>query len=109
MTQILHIQKKSYLGLVALCNLSGSSHIEEIVLKTNRKLGLILKICTGKFDIDSRKLLYCSLVRPKLEYTCELMSPLTSRHKLLIENVQRRATRFILGYPTGKSYTKKDY
>ena len=48
--------------------------------------------------------LYCSGVRPQLEYACELWSPYTSKDKLLLENVQRKATKFILNYPKDMSY-----
>ncbi len=39
------------------------------------------------------------LVRPKLVYASNVSPPDIIKHKLLIENVQRRATRFILNYP----------
>ena len=50
-------------------------------------------------DRVTKKLLYCSLVRPRLEYYSNVWSPYTIKHRRLIENVQRRATKFILNYP----------
>ena len=48
---------------------------------------------------NPKKLLYCSLVLPQLEYCCFLWSPYTIKHRALIESIQRRATKFILNYP----------
>ena len=55
-------------------------------------------------SVISLVLLYCSTVRPKLEYACELCSPYTCKDKPLLENVQRRATKFILNYSKDMSY-----
>ena len=46
-------------------------------------------------DIDTMKTLYCSLVRPLLEYSCETWNPHTKRNIDKLEAVQRRATRWI--------------
>ena len=55
-------------------------------------------------SVISLVLLYCSTVRTKLEYTSELWSPYTCKDKPLLENVQRRATKFILNYSKDMSY-----
>ena len=84
--------------------LQCSQHIKLISSKANRTLGLIRRVCRDITDPDTKKLLYCSIVRPQLEYACELWSPYTSKDKLLVVNVQRRATKFILNYPRDMSY-----
>ena len=48
-----------------------------------------------KVPIDTMKTLYCSLVRPLLEYSCETWNPHTKRNIDKLEAVQRRATRWI--------------
>jgi hypothetical protein len=48
---------------------------------------------------NTRKLLYCAVVRPKLEYASCVWSPYSAKQRKLIENVQHRATKFILNYP----------
>jgi hypothetical protein len=50
-------------------------------------------------DANTRKLLYCAVVRPKLEYASCVWSSYSAKQRKLIENVQRRATKFILNYP----------
>lgn len=92
------------LGLTVTNTLTWNKHIEEISLKANRKLGLIRRLCKDNSDVETRKLLYSSIVRPQLVYASEVWSPYTIKHKLLIENVQRRTTKFILGYPQNMSY-----
>ena len=87
------------LGITVSCNLHWAKHIEEITSKANKTLGLIRRVCRDVDDVKIRKLLYCLLVRPKLEYCSCLWSPYTVKHRALIENVQRRATKFILHYP----------
>ena len=58
-------------------------------------------------DPNIRKLLYCALVRPKLEYGSNLWSPYTSKHRTLLENTQRRATKFMLNYPKNLTYKER--
>ena len=84
--------------------LQWSQHIKLISSKANRTLGLIRRVCRDINDPDIKKLLYCSIVRPQLEYACELWSPYTSKDKLLLETVQRRATKLILNYAREISY-----
>ena len=58
-------------------------------------------------NTNTRRILYCALVRPKLEYASSVWSPYTIKNRLLIENVQRRATKFILNYPDNMSYVDR--
>ena len=95
------------LGVVVSKDLSWSQHINSIVSKANKTLGLIKRICKEVENVKTRRTLYCALVRPKLEYASNVWSPYTVKHKLLIENVQRRATRFILNYPKGMCYKER--
>ena len=88
------------LGITVSNDLQWSRHIEEISSKANQKLGLIKRICGRNLtDTSTRKLLYLSLVRPRLEYASNVWSPHTAKHRRCIENVQRRASKFILNYP----------
>ena len=96
------------LGVTVSSDLTWTRHIEEITAKANRTLGLVQRVCNYVDDIATRRLLYCSLVRPQLEYCSCVWSPHTAKHRALIENVQRRATKFILKYPPRNvSYAEK--
>ena len=78
-----------------------------MVAKANRILGLVKRTCKDTRDVRVRKLLFCALVRPVLEYASNLWSPYTIMHKSLVENVQRRATKFILNYPKDLTYADR--
>ena len=54
------------------------------------------RTCRDFKDITTLRTLYCSLVRPLLEYSCETWNPHTQRNVNRIEAIQRRATKFIL-------------
>ena len=95
------------LGVLITNNLSWSKHIESIVSSANKTLGLVKRICKVVKNTNTRKILYCALVRPKLEYACSVWSPYTIKHRLLIENVQRRASKFILNYPESMPYVER--
>jgi hypothetical protein len=88
-------------------DLSWSRHIKSIVAKANKTLGLVKRVCKELPDLKVRKFLYCALVRPKLEYASSLWSPYAVKYRSLIENVQRRATKFILNYPPNVTYTER--
>ena len=52
-------------------------------------------------------LLFCAPVRPKLECSGSMWSPYIMKHRALIENVQRGATKFILNYPSNMSHKER--
>ena len=69
------------LGVTVCCDMSWSRHIEETVAKANRTLGLVKRTCKDTHDQRVRKLLFCALVRPILEYASSLWSPYTIKHE----------------------------
>ena len=64
--------------------------------RANRVLGLVKRTCKDFRDITTLRTLYCSLVRPLLEYSCETWNPHTQRNINRLEAIQRRATKFVL-------------
>ena len=60
-------------------------------------LNLLYRTCRDITDISTKKLLYIAWVRSRLEYASVVWSPHTKRNINNLEQVQRRATRFILG------------
>ena len=89
-----HIYKD--LGVLTSSNLSWNSHIDSITAKAYKVLGLVKRTCMDFEDITTLRTLYCSLVRPLLEYSCETWNLHTQRHINRIEAIYRRATKFIL-------------
>ncbi len=95
------------LGITVSDDLNWRLHIYNITSKANKVLGLIKRVCKDLKDPDTRKTLSCSLVLPQLEYCSQLWSPIQVNQKLLLENVQWRATKFILNYPKDMTYKER--
>ena len=77
-------------------NLKFDIHINNAVNKANR----ILAITRRTFECindDTFCMLFKGLVRPHLEYAAPVWSPHLVKHKQLLENVQRRATKLVPG------------
>ncbi len=87
------------MGVIISSDLSWSKHVEEIVNKANKVLGLITCI-VGNRNKDVFSLLYKSLVRPILEYACPLWDPHLVKNIKAVEAVQRIASRIALGQKT---------
>ncbi|KAF0750563.1 Reverse transcriptase domain-containing protein [Aphis craccivora] len=82
------------LGFYFLPNLSPRLHIQEICCKSPKLLGFIKRI-SSEFKLDqSLKILFCSLVRPILEYRSVIWDPHLSIETLMIERVQRKFLLF---------------
>jgi hypothetical protein len=84
------------LGILVDMELKFSNHIEKQVNIANRLLGMIRRTYVY-LDSEVMKLLFCSLVRPHLEFANCVWSPRFIKDKNLIEAVQRRATKLIPG------------
>ena len=80
------------LGILMDSELKFSKHVEEQVNKANRILGLIRR-SYQHLDKESMKLLMTALVRPYLEFGNVVWAPRLQKDRLLIEGVQRRATK----------------
>ncbi|CAB3993505.1 Hypothetical predicted protein [Paramuricea clavata] len=77
--------------------LQWNLHINEMVSKANRQLGVLKRTCHSLTDINIRRTLYLSLVKSKLSYATQVWSPIHNRQlSERIERVQRRATKWIL-------------
>ena len=85
------------LGVVIVNDTSWKDHILMIVAKANRLLGFIRRSCEGIVDNVALLRLCCSLVRSHFCYCSQLWAPQSVISNLfLVEEVQRRATRFLL-------------
>lgn len=93
------------LGVVMQSNLKYNKQCTTKVNTANRILGLIKRT----FNCKSRKIilpLYKTLVRPHLDYCSQIWRPHLQKDILLIEKVQRRATRLISEF-VGLSYEER--
>ena len=84
------------LGVTTTDNFYWNSHIDLIVSKANRMLGLVKRTCRGLDNTKTLRTLYYALARSNVEYCSVVWSPFTKKNIEKVEKVQRRATKFIL-------------
>ncbi|MES9884550.1 MAG: reverse transcriptase family protein [Sedimenticola sp.] len=102
---IQEVNEEKDLGVVMDKNLKFVAHIQTVVKKANRMLGVIKR--TFKYiDKEVFLNLYKALVRPHLEYASNVWSVIYKKDATLIENVQRRATRLMKNI-RHKTYTER--
>ena len=83
------------LGITFTPNLSWSIHIDIIISKAYKLLGLIRRTFHTNSTITKKKL-YLSLVRSQIMYCSQLWRPNLIKDIFSLERVQRRATKYIL-------------
>lgn len=99
---------KKDLGIVFSSDLNFHCHIQTICCKAFKTLGFVKRI-SSEFKLTSPvKALYCSLVRPLLEYGSVLWDPHTASNSALIERVQRRFLSYA-GYVLNIPHPLHDY
>uniref|UniRef100_A0A1X7TSZ9 Reverse transcriptase domain-containing protein n=1 Tax=Amphimedon queenslandica TaxID=400682 RepID=A0A1X7TSZ9_AMPQE len=84
------------LGII-VCDLSWASHYDSICSKANSSLYLIHRTFSTSLKCAVKKQLYLSMVRSKLCYASQLWRRQLKKHILLLERVQRRASKYVLG------------
>ena len=85
------------LGILVSDDLSWSCHHKSILAKAYGKLAMIRRTFSNLCPINSRKKLYISLIRSQLVYGSQLWRPMHIKDIRKLEQMQRRATKFILG------------
>ena len=91
---ITKVSSEKDLGVVIDNKLLFREHISGKVKTANKILGLIFRTFTY-MDKDMFLDLYKTLVRPHLEYATPIWTPLYKKDSIMLENVQRRATRLV--------------
>ena len=88
------VKTEKHLGVPIDCNLSFRDHINSKVNLANRNLGIIFRTFTF-LDEETFLDFYKSLVRPHVEYSTSNWSPYYKEDRIIIGNVQRRATKLV--------------
>ena len=78
-------------------DLTWSAHYSRIISATYRTLHVVRCCLSISNCVQMKKFLYLPLIRSKLTY-CSPVWPHLIRDIVLIKRVQRRATKFILGW-----------
>ena len=85
------------LGVIVSDNLSFSAQYKSMCNAAYRSLNFIKQTLHGStYSLLTRKSLYLSLVRSKMSYCSQLWRPYLIKDIVTLENVQQRATKFIL-------------
>ena len=95
-TPITRCEQHKDLGVVMTSNLQWDSHIALISSKAYKKLGLLHHSFSSAVHINAKRSLYLSLIRSQLVYCSQIWRPYLLTDIILLERVQRRATKFIL-------------
>ena len=93
-TTLTRVSEEKDLGVIITSTLYWDSHIHNINAKTNKLLGLLKLTCPLLTDVSVRRSL--SLVKSQLCYATQVWSPAYVTLNVQVEQVQRRASRWIL-------------
>ena len=84
------------LGVFISSDLSWNAHYKHITAKAYRSLRLIRRTFGHSPSVAARKKLYIALIRSQISYCSPLWRPHLLKDIELLEQIQRRATKFIL-------------
>ena len=82
------------LGIVFDGDLKFTLHVNQIVMKANRVLGIVKHTFASR-DTQTVRLLYATLVRPILDYSSTVWNPYLMKNIRKLEAIQRKATKLI--------------
>jgi hypothetical protein len=93
-----------YLGVNIHSTLRWSHHITKVCGKANKTLGIIRR-CFHDASAKTSMAAFNSVVRPVMEYACQVWSPDTNCLKEELEKIHRRAIRWAFKIPKRDSVT----
>ena len=102
---IARVYQYTYLGVTLSADLSWDKHIHVLCTKAKKMLGLLYRSFYPNSSASSLLKLYISLIRPLLEYACQVWNPYLTKNIEKLEKVQRFALRLCvkqwdLDYPS---------
>ena len=86
------------LGVTVECDLSWNQHIVSVVRKAYNVLWFLKRTLRNSVSASVKTIFYSSLVRPHLEYGSPVWSVITKKNLNFLEQVQKSATKFLIGY-----------
>ena len=105
LTRISTVTEEKDLDIVFDRDLKFTSHVNQIVMKANRVLGIIKRTFASR-DAHTVRLLYAPLFRPILYYSSTVWNLYLMKNIRKLEAVQRRATKLIPSF-YNMSYSKR--
>jgi ribonucleases P/MRP protein subunit RPP40 len=105
-TSLTRVKNVKYLGITVNSKLNWRPQIEKMVKKGTNSLNFVMRNIRGSSS-TVKEMAYKSLVRPILEYACASWDPHEQCLIDMVEKVQRRAARKVLG-KYGKRHSPTD-
>ena len=93
---IVQAESYKYLGITLDQNLTFSIHVENVIKKINRSLG-VLKRTSSFLPLSNRVILYNTLVLPHFDYCSTLWDVCHDTYISRLQKLQNRGMRIILG------------
>ena len=95
--EIEKVGQAKLLGVTISNDLSWEAHINAITAKASQRLFFLRILQRAKVSVDKMLAIYCSIVRPVVEYVCQVWhGGLTKEQTDTIENIQERALHIIM-------------
>lgn len=94
-TNLASVCEYKYLGVYLTQQLCWHRHVDYIIAKACRVLGMLRRNAKC-FPLETRNLLYKTNIRPILEYACTIWDPWTVTDITKLERVQTLAARFVV-------------
>lgn len=107
------VESFKLLGIIFRSDLTWSTHCNYITKKTSKRLYIIRQLRKAGYCINDLFTIYCSLIRPILEYAVPVWAALPFYLSDSIESIQKRAMRIIfrshgMPYNSGLKIAKLD-
>jgi hypothetical protein len=104
-TKLQNVVSHPYLGIEFSNNLKWEKHIGIIIVAKATKLLGMLKRVLKTADTKTRQVAYNTIVRPVLEYGCQVWDPYLKKDIGKLEKCQNKALRFIFRIKDQVSFT----
>lgn len=98
-THLEHVSSVKDLGITINSSLTWNNHIDTIINKTYRKVGMIKRTMGYQAPRAVLLSLYNTLIRSTIDYGSQVWSPWTAIQIKALESTQRKFTKYILSYP----------
>ena len=101
--KLTRVDNEKDLGVITSSTLLWELHINSVISKANKILGVLQRTCCQLTNMKTGRTLYLSLVKSQLSFATEVWSPVNNvQLSKRVEKVQRRATRWIMMSKRGK-------
>jgi hypothetical protein len=94
--EIERVRQAKLLGIQASSDLKWQKQIDTVYSKASKKLYTVIMLSRAGLKQEDLVLVYCTRIRPILEYACQLWHPgLTKEQSGCLESIQKRVLKII--------------